>query len=269
MKRFIAVALVAGAALLGTSACSSSTPASTVASGTPTADASSTPAPKGTIVVFAAASLKPTFTALATSFEAANPGSTVTLNFAGSSDLVAQITAGAPADVFASADTKNMKKLTDAGLVTGTPVNFATNVLEIAVPLGNPAQVKNFADLGDPRVKTVICAPQVPCGSATSTIEAATGVTIPAVSEESSVTEVLGKVASGEADAGVVYVTDVKSASSTVLGIAFAESGQAVNTYPIGVVSSTKNPSLSAAFIAYVTGRVGTEVLQAAGFGAP
>ena len=269
MARRVAAALVAATVLTGAAACTStSAPVGTAAAGTASATATPTPTPKGTIVVFAAASLKPTFTALATKFEAANPGTTVALNFAGSSDLVTQITSGAPADVFASADAKNMKKLTDASEVMGTPVNFATNTLEIAVPLDNPAHVSSFADLGKASVRTVVCAPQVPCGTATATIETATGVTIPAVSEELSVTDVLGKVASGEADAGLVYVTDVKASGSTVLGVPFAEASQAVNTYPIGVVATTKNQTLSEAFIAYVTGPVGRGVLQAAGFGA-
>ncbi|HCB56736.1 MAG TPA: molybdate ABC transporter substrate-binding protein, partial [Arthrobacter bacterium] len=133
----------------------------------------------------------------------------VTLNFAGSSDLVTQITQGAPADVFASADTKNMTKLSDAKLIDGTASNFATNVLEIAVPPSNPASISSFADLAKPGVKVVVCAPQVPCGAATETIEKATGTTLTPVSEESSVTDVLGKVTSQEADAGLVYVTDV------------------------------------------------------------
>ncbi|UFS61125.1 molybdate ABC transporter substrate-binding protein [Subtercola endophyticus] len=266
--RKLGVALVAAAVLTGAAACSSSTPAATTAA---TASASSTPAPTGTIVVFAAASLKATFTSLATSFEAANPGTTITTNFAGSSDLVTQITGGAPADVFASADTANMTKLTGAApsLITGTPVNFATNVLEIAVPPGNPANVKTFQDLGNSSIKTVICAPAVPCGAATAKIEKSTGVTIPAVSEESSVTDVLGKVSSGEADAGLVYVTDVTGAGTSVQGVTFPESSSAVNTYPIGEVSSSKNPALAEAFIAYVTGTDGQAVLKAAGFGAP
>ncbi|GGF22417.1 molybdate-binding protein [Subtercola lobariae] len=220
-------------------------------------------------MVFAAASLKATFTALGTAFQAANPGTTVTFSFAGSSDLVTQITGGAPADIFASADTNNMGKLVSANLVSGTPVNFATNVLEIATPPGNPANVKTFADLGNASIKTVICAPAVPCGAATATIEQSTGVTIPAVSQESSVTDVLGKVSSGEADAGLVYVTDVKSAGNTVTGVPFAESSSAVNTYPIAALSDAKNAALAQAFIGYVTGPDGQATLAAAGFGKP
>ncbi|MEF2978035.1 molybdate ABC transporter substrate-binding protein [Subtercola sp. YIM 133946] len=264
--RTLAAMVVAAAVVTGAAACSTS---STTSASTSAATSSANTAPAGTITVFAAASLKATFTELGTEFQAANPGTTVTFSFAGSSDLVTQITGGAPADVFASADTKNMDKLTTAGLVSGTPVNFATNVLEIATPPGNPAGVTSFQDLANPTIKTVICAAAVPCGSATVSVETATGVTIPAVSEESSVTDVLGKVSSGEADAGLVYVTDVKGAGSTVTGVPFPESSKAVNTYPIGALSASKNAALAQAFIDYVTGTDGQAVLTAAGFGAP
>jgi molybdate transport system substrate-binding protein len=239
--------------------------ASASASATPTA-----PALEGSITVFAAASLKQTFTDLAEQFEAENPGTTVELNFAGSSDLVTQITEGAPADVFASADEKNMAKLTDAALIDpGAPVDFATNVLEIAVPPTNPAGITSFADLAAPGVKVVVCAPQVPCGSATVAVEQASGVTLAPVSEESSVTDVLGKVTSGEADAGLVYVTDVAAAGDAVMGIEFPESSGAVNTYPIAVVKDSSVADVAQAFVDYVTGTVGQGVLADAGFGAP
>jgi molybdate transport system substrate-binding protein len=260
--RIVAAAIaVALAAALG--ACGTTAPATTP-SGSSSASQLS-----GTVTVFAAASLKSTFTQLAKDFEAKNPGTKVTLSFAGSSDLVTQITQGAPADVFASADTKNMAKLADAKLLDGTATNFATNVLEIAVPPGNPASISSFADLAKPGVRVVTCASQVPCGAATDTVEKATGISLRPVSEESSVTDVLGKVTSGEADAGLVYVTDVKGAGDKVKGIAFPESDKAVNTYPIATVSSSQNKELAAAFIASVTGEAGKKVLGNAGFGAP
>ena len=222
-----------------------------------------------TLTVFAAASLKAPFTALAQEFEAAHPGTNVTLSFAGSSDLATQISQGAPADVFASADTKNMAKLADASLVEGTPRDFATNVLTIAVPPANPASITSFADLARPGVKVVICAGQVPCGAATKTVEKVSGTTLQPVSEESSVTDVLGKVVSGEADAGLVYVTDVQAAGDKVKAIPFPESAQAVNTYPIAAVRTSRNKDLAAAFIAEVTGPEGRKVLGGAGFGTP
>lgn len=258
-------AAVAGIALLALAGCATGTPAAT-ASPEPSQSAS---ALSGEITVFAAASLTTTFTELAADFEDANPDTTITLNFAGSSDLVTQITEGAPADVFASADEKNMTKLSDADLVSGDPVNFASNVLTIAVPPGNPADIADFADLAGADVKTVVCAPQVPCGAATEAVETATGVTLSPVSEESSVTDVLGKVSSGEADVGLVYVTDVAAAGDSVEGIPFDESAEAVNTYPIAQVADSENAEVGAAFIDYVTGAVGQDVLAAAGFGAP
>ncbi|KQQ06024.1 MULTISPECIES: molybdate ABC transporter substrate-binding protein [unclassified Rathayibacter] len=256
--RRLAPALLAGAAVLGLAACSS----------TPATTAATTGALTGSITVFAAASLKNAFTELADEFDAANPGVTVELTFAGSSDLVTQITEGAPADVFASADEKNMAKLTDGGLIDASaPVDFATNTLEIAVPPGNPAGIASFADLARAGVTTVVCAPQVPCGAATAAVETATGVDIAPVSEESSVTDVLGKVTSGEADAGLVYVTDVLAAGDAVEGIEFAESSEAITTYPIAPLAGSSDTAQ--AFVDFVTGEVGQGVLGSAGFGAP
>lgn len=263
----------AGVVVLAVSAAVALAACSTPAAHVPASSAPSTPTAStlsGSITVFAAASLKTTFTELAAEFEKANPDVDVALNFAGSSDLVTQITEGAPVDVFASADEKNMAKLTDAGLVdAAAPVDFASNVLEIAVPPTNPAGVTGFADLAGPEVKAVVCAPQVPCGSATVAVEQATGVTLTPVSEESSVTDVLGKVTSGEADAGLVYVTDVIAAGDAVTGITFPESSEAVNTYPIAPVTASENPDVAQAFVDFITGDVGQYVLAAAGFGKP
>ena len=233
-----------------------------------TACAPAAPNPGQQITVFAAASLKASFTQIATAYEVEHPGTTVTLNFAGSSDLVTQITEGAPADVFASADTANMSKLTGSDLAE-QPVDFATNTLTIAVPPGNPAGIASFPDLARPGVKTVVCAPQVPCGAATTTLETKTGVTLSPVSEESSVTDVLGKVSSGEADAGLVYVTDVRSAGTSVEGVPFPEATEAVNRYPIAALAGSKNPALANSFAQFVAGSAGQKILRAAGFGAP
>jgi len=260
--------LTAAVLAAGLAGCAASHTAPGAAGGSATAGGSSAEKSR-TVTVYAAASLKATFTRIASEFEAANPGTKVTLNFAGSSDLATQISQGAPADVFASADTKNMAKLSEAKLIDGTASNFATNVLEIAVPPANPASISSFADLAKPGVKVVACAPQVPCGSATEKVEKATGTTLKPVSEESSVTDVLGKVTSGEADAGLVYVTDVKSAGDKVKGITFSEAEQAVNTYPIATVGSSNNKELARAFVAMVTGSEGRKVLSDAGFGTP
>lgn len=222
-----------------------------------------------TLTVFAAASLKPVFTELAADFEAAHPGTAVRLSFAGSSDLATQISQGAPADVFASADTRNMARLADASLLAGPARNFASNTLTIAVPPANPAAVGSLADLARPGVRLVVCAPQVPCGAAAKTAEKAAGVTLKPVSEETSVTDVLGKVTSGQADAGLVYVTDVRAAAGKVQGIDFPEAREAVNTYPMATVAASRNQELAAEFTELVTGAAGRQVLAAAGFGTP
>ncbi len=217
-----------------------------------------------TLTVFAASSLKNTFTELGKQFEADHPGTTVTFNFAGSSDLVAQLQQGAPADVFASADEANMQK---AGDLVKSPTNFATNSMMIAVPPDNPASIQEFADLSDAQV--VVCAPEVPCGAATEKIEQNSGVTLKPVSEEASVTDVLNKVTTGEADAGVVYVTDVQAAGDKVQSIKIPTDVNAVNTYPIAVVAGSEQTTLAQDFANLVTGPEGQKVMSDAGFGAP
>jgi len=252
-----AVALVAASALLAGCGGGSKTTGSASASA---------PATTGTLTVYAAASLKATFTELGTTFTKENPGTTVNFSFAGSSDLVANLIGGAPGDVFASADTANMTKATDAGLVTGTPTNFATNTLVIVTPPDNPAGIASFADLAKAGVREVVCAPAVPCGAAAAKVETATGVKLSPVSEEQSVTDVVGKVTSGEADAGLVYVTDATTAGDKVKTIHFPEAKDAVNTYPIGALKSSKSPDMASAFVALVTGPEGQQVLKTAGF---
>lgn len=221
------------------------------------------------ITVFAAASLRGAFTALATEFERAQPGAHVEVSFAGSSDLASQIVNGAPADVFAAADERTMASLTDAGLVAGDPVDIATNTLEIAVPPGNPAHVASLGDLARPGTATVLCAPQVPCGAAAAAVERAAGLDIAPVSEESSVTDVLGKVSSGEADAGLVYTTDIRGSGGSVTGIPFTEASEAINTYPIAALTGARDSETATAFVAYVCSEAGRSVLAAEGFGAP
>lgn len=221
------------------------------------------------ITVFAAASLQSTFSELGSQFEKDYPGTKVTFNFAGSADLVAQLKQGAPADVFASADTTNMIAAVDAGLTAGDPVNFASNTLTIVTPPGNSRKIANLADLAKPGTQLVVCAPQVPCGAATQKLEQATGVRLTPVSEESAVTDVLGKITSGQADAGLVYVTDAEEAGSGVETIPVAGSSSAVNTYPIAVLAESANPSPAHKFVELVTDPRGQTALTAAGFGSP
>nr|WP_228565953.1 molybdate ABC transporter substrate-binding protein [Nocardia sp. SYP-A9097] len=221
-----------------------------------------------TVTVFAAASLKQVFTQLGTRYESAHPGTKVVFSFAGSSDLAAQLNQGAPADVFASADTANMDKVVKGGRI-GTAQPFATNTLTIVTPPGNPAHIATLADLAKPGVKLVVCAPQVPCGAAAKRVTTAANVAVAPVSEESSVTDVLGKVTSGQADAGLVYVTDAASAGNKVTAVAFPESSSAVNTYPIAVLSDSKSADAARGFVDLVKGDEGRKVLTQAGFGTP
>ena len=222
-----------------------------------------------TLTVYAAASLTSPFEKIGMQFEADHAGVRVKFSFGGSSDLVAQIQQGAPADVFASADTNNMDKATADDLVEGDPVNFATNTLEIAVPPDNPARVASLKDLAKPGTKVVVCAAEVPCGAAAEGVEEEAGVDIKPVSEEQSVTDVLNKVTTGEADAGLVYVTDVQAAGDKVKGITFPESSAVVNTYPIGALADSKNKKLAQEFVDLVTGDAGQQVLADAGFAKP
>jgi molybdate transport system substrate-binding protein len=220
-----------------------------------------------TITVYAAASLTSTFEEIGKEFEAAHDGVEVEFNFGGSSDLVTQIQEGAPADVFASADTATMDKLVDDDLAGTDPQDFASNTLEIAVPPGNPADITSFQDLGKSGLTLVVCAPEVPCGAAAQSVADNAGVALDPVSEEQSVTDVLAKVASGEADAGLVYVTDVQAAGDDVEGITFPESGSVVNTYPIATVEGTDESDLAQEFIDLVLGDTGQKILTGAGFG--
>ncbi len=223
----------------------------------------------GKIIVFAAASLNKSFTEIGERFKTDNPGAAVEFSFAGSADLVTQLTQGAQADVFAAADTANMDKAAQGGLLAGNPVNFASNTLTIAVAPGNPKNITWFRDLTKPGLNVVVCAPQVPCGSATQKVEQTTGVQLAPVSEESSVTEVLNKVTSGQADAGVVYGTDTLAAGDKVTSVPFPEAAGAVNTYPIAVLKGSQNAELAHKFVDLVTDEAGQKILNAAGFGKP
>lgn len=218
--------------------------------------------------VYAASSLTSTFTELGERFEAEHDGVSVSFSFGGSSDLVAQLQQGASADVVATADTANMDKLSAAELV-GDPTEFATNTLQIAVPPDNPAGITSFRELARPGLNLVVCAPEVPCGAAAQQVAEQAGIVLDPVSEEQSVTDVLGKVASGEADAGLVYVTDVRAAGEAVTGIPIPAARSVVNTYPIATVTDSGEPELAREFVDLVTGSTGQQLLGDAGFGAP
>ncbi len=223
-----------------------------------------------TLTVFAAASLGSAFEEVAGEFEAAQEGVEVQLNLAGSSGLAAQIREGAPADVFASADPAGMDLVAAQGLLGSEPADFAANTLLIAVPPGNPAGVQGLADLTGDDLNLVVCAPEVPCGAAAQRVAASAGLELSPVSEEQSVTDVLSKVVTGEADAGLVYVTDVLG-TRDVEGVELAESesGSAVNRYPIATIATSENPDLAQEFVDLVLSETGQAILADAGFARP
>lgn len=254
--------------LLAGCSSSPSAPASSAASksaavSTPAADT----APSGSITVDAAASLNGVYPTLADAFIADNPGTKIAFNFGGSDSLAASIVSGSPVDVFSSASTKTMQTVIDAKLTAATPVVVARNQLEIAVPKGNPGKITGLADFGVAAKTIVICAPTVPCGAAAQTALAAAKVKARPDSTEQDVTSVLNKVKLGDAQAGLVYATDVKAAGSAVTGIPFPESSVAIQSYPIAPLAGSKNPMLAAAFVRYV--QLHENVLQAAGFLTP
>ena len=222
-----------------------------------------------TVFVFAAASLTETFTSLGTTFESAHPGVEVKFNFGGSSALAQQITQGAPADVFAAASPATMRTVTDAKDASGEPKVFARNRLEIAVPPSNPGRVRAFKDLTDPKLKVVECAPQVPCGAAAIKALATAKLKVEPVSQEQDVKAALTKVQLNEADAALVYRTDVKSAGGKVKGIDFPEAAQAINDYPIATLAKAPQPDLADQFVQLVLSDQGKSVLTRAGFESP
>ncbi|MEE2039904.1 molybdate ABC transporter substrate-binding protein [Nocardiopsis sp. CT-R113] len=230
---------------------------------------------RGELHVFAAASLTDVFDDIAADFEEDHPGVDVVFNFAGSSELAAQINAGAPADVFAAANTSTMDQVVggeglDADWAAENGEDgavFATNTLRIAVPPDNPAGIEDFDDLTGDDVSVALCAEEVPCGAATVTAMEASGVAITPVTYEEDVRAVLTKVELGEVDAGLVYATDVIAAGDRVTGIEFPEADEAVNDYPIGVLANTSDAGLAAEWVELVRSETGAQVLAAAGFG--
>src|SRR4051794_3055356 len=258
------VALLAVAA----AGCGSSSDAGAGAAAS-TATASPGDGLSGTLTVFAAASLTDVFGELGDRLEKANPGLDVQFNFAGSSALATQITQGAPADVFASANQAQMELVTDAGLQTDDPAVFTENVLEIAVPKGNPGKVTGLADFAKPQLTLAVCAPDVPCGAAAQKVFHAAGITAVPDTEEEDVKAAVTKVQLGEVDAALVYASDVRSAGSDVEGIPFSEAEDAINEYPICALADGKNPAAAKAFIDLVLSDEGQKDLEAAGFRAP
>jgi molybdate transport system substrate-binding protein len=221
------------------------------------------PADPREITVFAAASLTEAFTQIAADFTAAEPQVKVVFSFAGSNDLVTQIRQGAPADVLATADTGAMD---DAGDLITDPQPFAANKLIIAVAPGNPLGVTGLGDLSRDDVKVVLAAPEVPAGKYADEILSRAGVEVEPVSLEVTVKGVVTKVALGEADAGIVYVTDVTAAEGDIDGVTIADDENVVAVYPLGVVTASARPDDAAAFVDFVLSADGQKVLADHGF---
>ncbi|MET8623921.1 molybdate ABC transporter substrate-binding protein [Kitasatospora sp. NPDC004669] len=271
VTRRLAVAAAALALSLGVTACGSDggSTSSAASSSASTTGTGSAPKAHGDITVFAAASLKETFTDLGKKFEAANPGTKVTFNFGGSSALATSINSGAPADVFAAASPATMKTVTDAGGASGEPKTFVKNTLAIAVPKGNPKHIAGLKDLTAPGVKVALCAKEVPCGAAAQTALKAAGLNLTPVTLEQDVKGALTKVELGEVDASLVYKTDVQSDAAKIDGVDFPEADKAVNDYPIAALAKAPNKDGAAAFVAYIQSPEAKQALTAAGFQAP
>ncbi|WP_062072238.1 molybdate ABC transporter substrate-binding protein [Demequina sediminicola] len=228
------------------------------------------------LTVHAAASLSAVMNELASEFEAEHPGTEIRVNTGGSTGLATQIIDGAPGDVYASADLAQMARVTDEGIAP-EPRAFASNTLTIAVEPGNPANIGGLDALTDPDLDVVVCAQPVPCGEATARVEATSGIELMPVSEELSVTDVLAKVTSGQADAGLVYVTDVAASGGTATEVPLsnntatsesdlAEAAQTV--YAIATLTTSSEPELATQFVAYALSDPGQALMTQAGFGA-
>ena len=229
----------------------------------------STAAPGGTITVFAASSLTDAFGRLGDELTSRYPGTHITFNFGSSSTLATQIVNGAPADVFASADDLSLRKVAHAGLVEGSATVFATNRLQIAVAPGNPKRVASLADLARSDLVVVLAAPSVPAGAYALEALGKAGVTLVPASQELDVRAVLNKVALGEADAGIVYVTDVLSAARRVTGVDIPEGQQVVARYPVATLGDSRNRRLSSLFVEFLLGSDGQRALDSFGFSRP
>ena len=269
ISRRAAIAAVSLLSAVSLAACggSASNSSTGAASGAASASASSGEGKAtGKVTVLAAASLQGAFEEIEKTVEKDNPGLDVTFDFQGSQDLVASLAGGDSADVLATANNSTMKTAAEQKLV-GDQTEFATNVLTLIVPKGNPKKITGLDSSLD-GANLVICAPEVPCGEATQKLSSALGVTLNPASEEQKVTDVRGKVESGEADAGIVYTTDAAAAKDKADKIDIPDGG-VVNHYPIAPTAEPENPAGAQVFIDAVTGKTGQEILAKHGFGKP
>ena len=226
-----------------------------------------------TLTVLAAASLTETFTELAETFEAEHEGVEVELVLGASTALAEQVVDGAPGDVLATADERSMQTAEAADALSATPEPFATNTLTLVTPPDNPAGIDSLTDLASPDVDFVACAATAPCGALAAELLDQLldqeGVAAEPATEEVDVKAVLARVSQGEADAGLVYRTDVLSAGDDVVGRAFAEAEAARNRYPVAVLDDAPNPAAARAFVDLLLSDDGLRVLTGAGFTEP
>jgi len=259
MRRLAATLAAASAVALTLAGCS----------GTAGADSTDSAEKSEPLVIFAAASLQGSFDELAEAFEKKHPDDPVDpIVYDGSQALATQIIDGASVDVIAFANEPSFEPVADAD-AAGDPTIFATNTLQIAVAPGNPKGIDDLADLANEDLSVVLCAPEVPCGTASQTLLDDAGVEVTPVSEETNVTSVVTRVKNGEADAGLVYATDVAAASDGLEGVKPSNADVAVNRYPIAVGADAASPKSAQAFVDFVLSDEGQKILETYGFGAP
>lgn len=264
-RRRTAATVLTAALLVPLAACSSGDDAKQDTAGsTPSGSASA--APRANLTVLAAASLTDVFKTAGAAYEKAHPGTKLTFSFAGSQELVAQVSQGSPADVLVTADTKSMDKVRAD---TGTPAIIAKNRLVIATGEGNPFKVDDLKDLADTKLKVVLAASEVPAGKYSKQILDKQGVAVKPVSQEPNVRAVLSKVEMGEADAGLVYRTDAESAKDKVDAVEIPDDQNAIAQYPAATIKDSKNAAAAAAFVAWLSSPEGQKILQDAGFQKP
>lgn len=220
-------------------------------------------------ILFAAASLTKPFQELAAAFERSHPGQRVELHFAGTPQLVVQLQAGAPADLLASADLTNMQRVVDLGRTASPPVPFARNRLTIVTAAANPHAIRSLADLARPELRVLLCGPEVPAGRYAREALAKAGITLQSRSDEPSVKAVVSKIRLGEADAGIVYVTDATAAGPDVAAVLIPDEHNVVASYPVALLHGGHAPQVAAAFLAFLRADEGQRILQASGFQRP
>lgn len=219
--------------------------------------------------MFAASSLTAAFQEIGTAFTDEHPGTEVTFNFGASSELVAQLVEGAPADVFASADPTNMAKLTEANATGSDPAVFATNTMAIIVGAGNPSGITSLADLARPDLTVVLCAAEAPCGKYAADVLSKAGVEVTPKSLEQNAKAAVSKVVAGEADAAIVFATDVLAAGDAATGIDIPAELNVIAQYPIAVTARAAVNASAAAFVEFVRSPEGQLILRRHGFPAP